>query len=453
MREKHRTALTWFTISTVALLVAAACGAGATPTLSPATPTPGATPTPAETPAATPTPEGKIGGTVSVYGTWGGSEQESFMAMVKPFEDQTGVTVQYTGTRDLNAVLITGVASGILPDLAGLPGPGQMAQFAKAGKLIDLSTVLDVPKYTSETSAGFVGLGTVDGTLVGVFIKSAVKGLIWFNPKVYTAGAPATWDALTAEADRIKAAGTTPWCVGLESGAASGWPGTDWIEDIILRQSGPEVYDKWVAGQQKWTSPEIKAAFETFGKVVAGDSVYGGPTAVLSTNFGDAGNPLFTSPPGCYFHHQASFITDFFVKANPGIVAGTDFDFFPFPDINSTYAGAVTGAGDLFGMFHDTPQARALMQYLVTAEAQSIWVGRGGALSGNKNVTNYPDETSRRSAEILANAKVFRFDGSDLMPEQMNSAFWKAMLDFTQDQSKLDEILASLDLVQADAYQ
>ncbi len=427
-------------------LVFAACAGGASPSPS------AATASPVETPgASTPAPSAQLGGKVTVIGTWGGSEQESFLAMVKPFEDQTGIKVEYTGTRDLNAVLTTGVASGILPDLAGLPGPGQMVEYAKAGALKPLDDVLDIAAYKAQTSPALVDLGTVDGKVIGVFIKAAVKGLIWYNPKVYTGGQPTSWDDLQAKAAAAAqgiGGNTKPWCVGLESGAASGWPGTDWIEDFVLRQAGPEVYDKWVAGQQKWTSPEIKNAFETFGKVIS--ESYGGPKTVLATNFGDAGNPLFKSPPGCIFHHQASFITDFFQKqggAKPG-----DYDFFPFPDINPQFSGAVEGAGDLFGMFNDTPQARALMKYLVTADAQSIWVGRGGALSANKNVTNYPDEISKRSAEILTNAKIFRFDASDLMPQAMNDAFWKAVLDYTQDASKLDSILSNLDQVQSSAY-
>lgn len=428
-------------------LVFAACAGGASPS-------PSATSAPPETPAATASaPSGQIGGEVSVIGTWGGSEQDSFLAMVKPFEEATGIKVKYTGTRDLNAVLTTGVASGILPDLAGLPGPGQMVEYAKAGALKPLDDILDMAAYEAETSPGLAQLGVVDGKHIGVFIKAAVKGLIWYNPKVYTGGAPTSWDDLNAKGAAAAAAvggKARTWCVGLESGAASGWPGTDWIEDIVLRQSGPDVYDKWVAGQQKWTSPEIKSAFETFGKAVSADAVYGGPNTVLTTNFGDAGNPLFTTPPGCIFHHQASFITDFFKKQ--GGAKDGDFDFFPMPDINPAFSGAATGAGDLFGMFNDTPQARALMKYLVTADAQAIWVGRGGALSANKNVTNYPDDVSKRSGQIIANAKVFRFDGSDLMPDAMNQAFWKAMLDFTKDQSQLDAILTNLDTVQASAY-
>jgi alpha-glucoside transport system substrate-binding protein len=383
---------------------------------------------------------------VTVVGTWGGSEQESFLAMVKPWEDRTGNKVKYTGSRGLGAYLQTAVASGTLPDLAGLPGPGEMADFYKQGALKPLDDVLDLATYKAETAPAFVDLGTADdGKTIGVFIKSALKGLIWYNTANFTGTAPTSWDAVMG-ADKGNAENL--WCVALESGADSGWPGTDWIEDIVLRTAGPDVYDEWVAGKHKWSSPEIKAAFEAFGKVL--DDTYGGATTVNSTNFGDGGNPLFTDPPGCLFHHQASFITDFFKKQ--GGAADGEFDFFPMPDINSEFAGAFTGSGDLFGLFSDKAAAKDLLKYLTTAEAQQIWVDRGGALSANTKVTTYPDDVSKRSAETLTSAKIFRFDGGDLMPSAMKAAFFRAMVDFAEDQSKLDAILTSLDETAAGAY-
>ena len=430
-------------------LVAVACGpaggsaAPSTGASAPAPASPGGS-APAA-PSGSPAAGGQIGGTVSVIGTWGGSEQESFEAMIAPFEASAGVDVQYTGTRDINLILSTGVASGILPDVAGLPGPGQMREWFRAGALKPLDDVLDAETYKADTAPALVELGTVDGQIASIFTKAAVKGLIWYNPAHYKGGEPATWEALTGTAP---APAQSLWCIGLESQAASGWPGTDWIEDLVLRQSGPDVYDAWVDGTQKWTSPEIKQAFEAFGAAAA--NAYGGSDAVLTTAFQDGGNQLFADPPGCLFHHQASFITDFF-KEQGGAQEG-QYDFFRMPDINTSFAGATTGAGDLFGMFNDTPQARAPMAYLVTPEAQAIWVGRGGALSANAKVTEYPDEISKRSAALLAEAGVFRFDGSDLMPVAMNDAFWKAILDYVKDPSQLDAILANLDTVQTSAY-
>ena len=236
--------------------------------------------------------------------------------------------------------------------------------------------------------------------------------------------------------------------MGLESGAATGWPATDWIEGFVLHQSGPDVYDKWTTGQQKWSSPEIKQAFQAFGNVV--ENSFGGAKNVLATNFVASGDHLFSKPPGCVFVNHATFITDAFKKT--GGAKDGQFDFFPFPDINTSFAGAVEGSGDLFGMFNDTPQAKSLIAYLATAQAQSIWVGKGGAISANKNVTNYPSDILKKAAGDLAAAKIFRFDASDNMPQAMNDAFFKGIVDYTKDASKLDSVLTNLDTVQTSAY-
>jgi alpha-glucoside transport system substrate-binding protein len=391
------------------------------------------------------------GKTVTVIGTWGGDEQTAFLKMVAPWESQTGAKVKYTGTRDINTVLTTGVASGVLPDLAGLPGPGQMADYVKAGKLLALDNTLDIGAYTSDTASALVNLGKVDGKVYGVFIKAAVKGLIWYNPKLhdYSSNPPATWDDLKSQAAANKGSAQATWCLGIESGAASGWPGTDWIEDIVLRTAGPDIYTQWYQGKVKWSDPAIKNAFQLYVNDVVNQS-YGGPKNDVATNFGNAGDPLFANPPGCEFLHQASFITGF--SQFKSHTSGTDYNFFPFPDINSQYAGAVEGAGDLFGMFHDTPAAKSLMKYLVTAQAQDIWVKIGGALSANKNANDYPDDISKRSAQILANAKSFVFDASDSMPSAMNDAFWKGMVALTNGSKSVDQVLSDLDAAQKDAY-
>jgi alpha-glucoside transport system substrate-binding protein len=182
-------------------------------------------------------------------------------------------------------MLWEGVAKGRPPDVAGLPGPGQMAEFARHGALKDLTGVIDTAQYKLDTVPTFIDLGTVDGLLVGVFIKASLKGLIWYNPSVYTQAAPRTWDELQESANRALRPGTAVWCLALESESTSGWPGTDWIEEIILRTSGPDVYDDWVAGRLLWTAPEIRSAFEMFGTVV--ENANGGPALELTTNFKD----------------------------------------------------------------------------------------------------------------------------------------------------------------------
>lgn len=394
-----------------------------------------------------PTSAAPLGGKVTVLGTWEGAERATFLEMVAPFQRQTGIEVVYTTTKDLSGNLWKGVATGKLPDVAGLPGPGAMREFAQAGALIDLNDAIDVARYKSETAPAFIQLGTVDDRLVGVFIKSTVKGLIWFNPNMYTLSAPETWDELLRSAAVSSRGGTKPWCLGLESGEASGWPATDWIEDILLRQSGAAAYDDWVAGRLSWTSEPIRRAFETFGQIIANDALFGGVEGALATSYGDAGAPLFSTPPGCLFLHQGSFMPSFF-RGNSGARVG-EYDFFPFPTMASDAKRSLIAAGDLMGMFNDTPQSRALMAYLVSAEAQSILVSKGGALSPNVHVTDYPDDISSREAELLRTAEIVRFDASDMMSDALNEAFWQATIRFVRDPSRLDEILATLDRTQS----
>jgi alpha-glucoside transport system substrate-binding protein len=423
-------------------------------------PTPAPTVTPAPMPQSTATEpaEEKIGGTVSVLAVWGGDELDNFRAMIAPFEEETGITVEYEGTRDLNAVLTTRIEGGNPPDMAGLPGPGQLQEFAEAGHLVALSDVLNMDQMQSEYDEGFLNLATVDGKLYGIFIKAAVKSLVWYNVKAFDAAGyevPSDWAGLNALEAKIIEDGSKPWCIGLESGAASGWPGTDWIEDIMLRTAGPDTYDQWWQHEIAWTDIAVKNAWETWGTIVGDEGmIYGGTPWVLSTNFGEAPFPIFEEPPKCYLHRQASFITTNINSQYPDLVAGEDYNFFQFPPIDEAYGQPLLVAGDLFGMFNDTLQSRALMNYLVTAEAQSIWAERGGFLSANKMVDPgvYPDQLTQQIGEMLTEASSVRFDASDLMPEAVNNAFWAGIMDFVSAPDDLDSVLESIEVAAQDAY-
>jgi alpha-glucoside transport system substrate-binding protein len=401
-------------------------------------------------------------GSVKVVAVWSGQEQASFMAVLKPFEDSTGIKVQYESTRDEDAILRTRVAAGNAPDLAAAPSPQLLTQFAKDGKVKSLNDAVDMNALAASTSQGWIKLGEPlsDGKLYQIFSWAAVKGLVWYDPKNFSSksySVPKTWQDLLTLQDTIKSGGTPPWCIAVASGgAADGWPASDWLKEIVLSQAGPSVYDKWVAGTQTWTSPEIKSAFQTFGTILGPNdsNVYGGKNTILATQFGDVGTPMFASPPKCYMLNQASFITTFFTSAVPSLQAGTDFTFFPLPDINTSFAGAHVVAGDSWSMFNDTPQARQLIKYLTTAQAQDIWVKRGGKLAVNKQVSldDYPDPLSKLSAQILVNTQIAKYDATDNMPTDMRNAAWKGLLKFISNQGNLDSILADLDKTQKTAY-
>ncbi|MBU2598926.1 MAG: ABC transporter substrate-binding protein [Actinobacteria bacterium] len=402
-----------------------------------------------------PAPEEKPKGAVTVLGVWGGDELTNFQEAVFPFTDETGIGMAFEGTRDLAAVLTTRVEAGNPPDLAILPNPGQMYELAEDGNLIDISKFMDMDKLNTNYAKAWLDLASYDGTLYGIFYKVANKSLIWYNPTAFADGGyniPTTWDELIALSDKIVSDGKTPWAIGFESGAASGWPATDWIEDIMLRTAGPDVYDKWVSHEIPWTDPAVKTAWETFGEIVGKeDYQYGGTTGTLTSFFGDAPASLFTDPPGAYMHRQASFITGFFPE---GVEAVTDYDFFPFPPIDPAYGTPVLGGADLIVMFNDTPEARELMKYLASAQPQEIWASAGGFISPSKevNLDSYPDELTKKMADMVVKAEVFRFDASDLMPAAVGAgSFWSGTLDYVGGED-LDTILGDIEASSVEAY-
>jgi alpha-glucoside transport system substrate-binding protein len=396
--------------------------------------------------------------------------------MYQGFESTTGIQVHYIGTRDADAVLASELKSGNPPDLAVLATPGELSQYAYDGYLVPLDRALDPSRMSSEYAQGWIHLMHAKGRsgkphYYAVIIKAALKSVIWFDPRnlppgvrdVLTPGL--TWTRLARLSAGLARTGRPPWCVGLESSSTSGWPGTDWIEDILLHQSGPLVYDRWIVGKLPWTSAPIRQAWQTFGSVIAAHGlVNGGVHGMLWTNFGQAGQSLFTSPPKCFLEHQASFITASYAEdklssggggGNPR--PGTDFNFVPFPTIDSAGRGSEEVAGDLLGMFRDTPAARKLIAYLTTPAAQAAWIRRpgSGAISVNRLVplSDYPpDPVSRALAENLTHATSVRFDASDSMPPVMETAFNHAVLAFVADPAQLDDLLHQLDQVRKAEY-
>ncbi len=395
---------------------------------------------------------------VDVLGLWSGGELRDFQDVVSPWEQRTGHTMAFVSTRDLNAVLTTRLKAGDPPEVAILPNPGFMHELAKDGKLVALDTILDMNRIRMDYTRAWLDLGSYGGKLHAIFYKASSKGTIWYSPKNFKAkgySVPKTWEEMMALADSIVSQGGTPFVIGAESGAATGWPLTDWIEIILLNQAGPEIYDKWVDHEISWTAPAIRRAFETLGRIVHTPKyAYGGPAGVLATNFINGTYVLYTRPPGAFMNYLGGFAQGFIKKQYPDLRPGEDYAFFPFPSIEPKYAGGVTGGADVIVLAKDTPGARSFIQYLSTAVAQEIWAKKGGFIASNKSVKQdaYPDAIAQQMALQLANAKAFRFDGSDLMPAKVNDSFWKATVEYVNNPSRLDKILGSVEEVAMEAY-
>ena len=396
---------------------------------------------------------GLEGQTLSFWNPWSegggtGGDKDQWEAVLSYFADATGIVIQNGSSKNYEEQARIDIAAGSPADVTILPQPGLLADFAKQGALTDLGD--DTTAWLTENySAGssWAALGQFEGKEGAVHqyafpFKQEVKSLVWYSPdnfaeKGYTV--PETWEDLMALQDKIVADGGVPWCLGIESGGATGWTATDWIEDILLRTQSPDVYDGWVKNTVKFNDPKIVAAIDAFGAIAKNDKyVAGGVKAVTTTSFGDSPKGLFTVPPQCYMHRQASFIPGFFPE---GTVAGEDYNFFYLPASASANLGKpVLGSGNLVSITKDSPAARAFIDYLKTPLAHEIWMAQpaGSFLSAHKGVNTevYNSQANKDLGQILLNATTFRFDGSDLMPGPIGAgAFWTGMVDFVNGKS------------------
>ncbi len=388
---------------------------------------------------------------VTVFGAFIDQEARRFEAAIAPFEQRTGVDVQYEASKEFETLIFVRVEGGNPPDVAALPQPGLMNTFADRGVLVPLGE--DVVKEIKANYAPvWLDLGSYKNTPYGVFHRVNMKSLVWYPKKAWDAAGfakPKTWQELEALENKMIGNGEVPWTVGFESGGATGWVGTDWVEDIMLRTAGPQVYDQWVAHQIPFNDRRVKNAVEIMGKRLRDPKyVYGGPQYVLTTNFGDAPNVMFENPPKAWMHRQGNFITGFFpddIQANLDQEVGL----FGFPQIDPQWGTPALGGGDQFVMFNDRPEVREFLKFLATWESGVAWAKAGGALFPYKNqdLSAYPTELERAQAELLLNAKVFRFDASDLMPAEVGAGtFWTGMVDYVSGVSVdkvLDDIEAS----------
>lgn len=381
------------------------------------------------------------GETITILGPWLGPDKDLVESVIDYFEAATGATVNYSGSDSFEQQIVIDTGAGSPPDIAIFPQPGLAADLAKKGKLIPLGD--DTAKWVADNYAAgqsWVDLATFPGAdgkeaLYGFFYKVDVKSLVWYVPENFEDAGyeiPKTMEDLKALTDKIVADGGTPWCIGLGSGAATGWPATDWVEDMMLRTTSPENYDKWVSNEMKFDDPIVVNAIEEFGAFARKDAyVSGGAGGVASTDFRDSPKGLFASPPKCFMHRQASFIPSFFPE---GTVVGEDADFFYFPPYAGKDLGApVLGAGTVFGLTKDSKAARAFIEFLKTPIAHEVWMAQKGFLTPHKGVNAevYGDPTLKKMGTILLEATTFRFDGSDLMPGAIGAgAFWTGMVDY-----------------------
>lgn len=392
-------------------------------------------------------------GVVEVFGAFTGSEQTSFEDTVAAFEDESGIDIQYTGNADFTTLIQSNVQSGNPPDIGVFPQPGLLLEIAADGDIAPIDDYVDVDALNETAVPGLLDSVTdEEGTIFAVPMKLAVKSLVWVPKDAWEEGGyevPTTFQQLLDLSAEIQADGIAPWCIGMEAGSGTGWLGTDWVEEMVLRTGGPEVYDQWVAHEIPFDDPAIQEAFDAYGEIVFADGlVLGGPEGILNTNVEDADNPQFENPPGCMMQRQGNFVVDFYPE---DVIANLDdsVTVFGFPAYEGGYEGTpVLGGGDMVALFNgEDDEAQQVAEFLGSDQFGVEWAKDGSFLSPHTTFdsSNYPSQTVKDMAAIAAEADVFRFDASDLMPPEVGAGtFWDGMVDWTGGAST-EEVTADIE--------
>ncbi|MDX3311012.1 ABC transporter substrate-binding protein [Streptomyces sp. NPDC054884] len=360
---------------------------------------------------------------VTIMIPWSGDEFQAFYAVLTAFEKETGIQVDVQVTRALTQQLDAAVTAGAPPDLAMLPSVGAVHGYAQRGNGKERTLQpLDVP--TGAYLEPFRGLATVRGKVYAVPVKVDVKSLVWFARA--TTGRSAPPDLGTPGI----------WCLGLESGPTSGWPGADWIADILLARTGSDFYTKWLAGTEKWRTPQVDEAWTTW-RALMGAGVKGAAVR----NFGEAAAGMTTEPPKCSLAHGA--------LSAMGFDKGHAHDF-----VTSSRTRRLEVSADFVGMFtDDNPSAEAFIAFLAGTKAQQLWVDQaaGAAFSADSHVTRYATSVQQRIAQMLRPSSGYTlcFGAADAMTPDVSAAFYRAVLDYaTATTTDPDRYLGDLDQVQ-----
>jgi alpha-glucoside transport system substrate-binding protein len=384
---------------------------------------------------------------VMSYGDLSGKDVTVYASVVAPedkphkdsfvlFTECTGATVTYEGSKEFEAQLVVRVRSGSPPDIAYIPQPGLLKTLVTdTGKVQEApdTVIANIDKWFGEDWKNYV---TVDGKVYATPLDANVKSFVWYSPKMFKDNGyaiPTTWDEMTALSDTIAATDVKPWCAGIGSGEATGWVATDWMEDVMLRDVGPDVYDQWVKHEIPFNDPQVVDALDRVGDILKNeDYVNGGlgdVKSIATTTFQDGGLPILEGE--CFMHRQASF-----QAANwpEGTKVAEDGDIFAFylPPTSEEFGKPVLGAGNFAVAFDNRPEVQAFQTYIST----DVWANEkgkatpgGGFVSANTglDVNNVAAVIDKLSVEILQDPDaVFRFDGSDLMPGAVGAgSFWK----------------------------
>jgi len=364
-----------------------------------------------------------------------------------------GITVDMQKVDNINQLIMTKIQANDTPDIALIPQPGVVGDIVTRGKAQPLDDVVDMNSLQSSMVPGTLDAGTFNGKLYGLLVSMNVKSTVFYPKPAWDAGgykAPKSWAELEALTNQIKSDGIPPWCFAIGSDAATGWPATDWFEDLIAHSDGADVYNQWVTNDVKFDSPQVRAAAAEFDKLLlTTGNTAGGRSSIASTAFGNADDPMWDNPPGCMMLKQGNFIiSKDFIPAN--IVGSVDKEIgvYGFPPKEANGASPVVGGGDLATLLSTSDNAKKVMKILADPTVGNDAAPTSSFISPHKtfDTSLYPNDLTRQIADIAYKSDQFLFDASDQMPGAVGAGtFWKDITAYISGQESLDTALKNID--------
>ena len=396
----------------------------------------------------------------------GAMDPAAVQADLAAFREQTGIEVTYE-TPSLDADTTAMSARGVPLDLTVFARGAAVRDSAEAGDLIDLATYLDSERARDYFGDYAVAAVTVDGGYYAAPMFAGLKGVVWYPLREFASAGyapPQTWAELVALSQRMVEDGRTPWCMGFESEAFSGWPGTDWIEGLVLRIAGVDAYDRWMSGDLHFDDPIVRRAFDLFGEIAFTDGfIRYGSDAISRTSQFDAMDHLATDPPGCWMNYTGDWMGN-----NVRFATGGEAGFFVLPPIERDGDTPVLAFSAMIGAFRDRPEVREFVRWMHDPRWGVRWASDPNRtfLSPNMHfdpedcrAPDLPDDVNTVRVQLCALqrdtliAGLQRPDASDEMPvaiggvdDRGRGAFLQAMLDFVDEgPTSRDQVLASID--------
>ncbi|MCL3863238.1 ABC transporter substrate-binding protein [Actinotalea sp. K2] len=394
------------------------------------------------------------GTTVTLYTSIVAPEDQPHIDSYKPFEDCTGATVEYEGSKEFEAQLPVRVQAGNPPDLAYIPQPGLLQTLVR-----DFDAVVPAPEGVESNvdefyTASWKEYGSVDGTFYAAPLGANVKSFVWYSPEMFASAGyeiPTTWQEMLDLSDAIAAEGSKPWCAGIGSGDATGWPATDWLEDVMLRTAGPDVYDQWLNHEIPFNDPQVAEALAAVGSILKNPEYvnggFGDVSSIATTEFQAGGLPILDG--NCWMHRQASFY-----QANwpEGTEVGPDGDVFAFYLPGETADDRpLLGGGEFVAAFADRPEVAAFQAFLASPEWANAKaeVTSAGWVTANNGLdpSLLKSPVDQLSFQLLADPDAeFRFDASDLMPSAVGAgSFWTEMTNWIATDKPDAEVLDAIE--------